>query len=617
MPTIERSPLNLTVRVWTSLAVCAFCFFVLVIRLWYLQVIKGEFFRDRSENNRLRTIYVPAPRGLITDRHGEVLVRNRPSFNVDLVVEDSPDPKATIQALAQIIGEQPDVLLEKLSNQNKRRRFEPKLLLRDVSRDTVALIEAQRHRLPGIIVSVVPAREYVHGSLAAHLIGYIREISGEQLKNSTYSGYRPGELVGQYGIEAKLERFLQGERGSQTVVVNAMGNKIGEGFHKQDIPGSNITLTIDKRVQAAADKALEGKRGAVVALDARTGEILAMSSAPTFAPEMFTSEISKDQWADLVDPSHSKLTNRVIQGVYPPGSVFKIFVAIAALSEGVVTQNESTNSPGFLQFGKRSFRCHKHSGHGPTSLFEAMVQSCDVYFYTVGQRLGIDRIYHYAHDVFRFGETTGIDLAEENPGLIPSQEWKQRYFRKKEDQKWYPGETLPVAIGQGAVTTTPLQLATGLAAVVNGGNLLTPKTIRRVVTSDGRELQALDPSAEVPRRIEIEPWILAAVKKSLQGVVEDPRGTGHRAALPKASAITVGGKTGTAQAASREARLRNEDHAWFAGYAPADKPEIVVVALVESAGHGGSVAAPIVREVLAAHFGVTEDASVVGAKTAQ
>jgi penicillin-binding protein 2 len=246
-----------------------------------------------------------------------------------------------------------------------------------------------------------------------------------------------------------------------------------------------------------------------------------------------------------------------------------------------------------------------------------MVQSCDVYFYTVGQRLGIDRIYHYAHDVFRFGETTGIDLAEENPGLIPSQEWKQRYFRKKEDQKWYPGETLPVAIGQGAVTTTPLQLATGLAAVVNGGNLLTPKTIRRVVTSDGRELQALDPSAEVPRRIEIEPWILAAVKKSLQGVVEDPRGTGHRAALPKASAITVGGKTGTAQAASREARLRNEDHAWFAGYAPADKPEIVVVALVESAGHGGSVAAPIVREVLAAHFGVTEDASVVGAKTAQ
>lgn len=612
MPTIERSPLNLTVRVWTSLAVCAVCFFVLVVRLWYLQIIKGEFFRDRSENNRLRTIYVPAPRGLIVDRNGEVLVRNRPSFNVDLVVEDSPDPAATVRALAEIIGEQPDVLLEKLSNQNKRRRFEPKLLLRDVSRDTVALIEAQRHRLPGVITSVVPAREYVHGSLAAHLIGYIREISGEQLKNPVYSGYRPGELIGQYGVEAKLERFLQGERGSQTVVVNATGNKIGEGFHKHDIPGSNITLTIDQRVQVAADKALEGKRGAVVAMDVRSGEILAMSSAPSFAPEMFTSEISKEEWADLTDPSHSKLTNRAIQGVYPPGSVFKIFVAIAALSEGVITQSESTNCPGFLQFGKRTFHCHKHSGHGATSLYDAMVQSCDVYFYTVGQRLGIDRIYHYAHDIFRLGELTGIDLAEENPGLIPSPEWKERYFRKKEDQKWYPGETLPVAIGQGAVTTTPLQLATALAAVVNGGNVLIPKAIRRVVTADGRELQGLDSSDEKTRHIDIEPWVLSAVKRSLQGVVEDPRGTGHRAALPKESNITVGGKTGTAQAASREARLRNEDHAWFAGYAPADKPEIVVVALVESAGHGGSVAAPVVHDVMAAYFGVAEPAPSAG-----
>jgi penicillin-binding protein 2 len=332
---------------------------------------------------------------------------------------------------------------------------------------------------------------------------------------------------------------------------------------------------------------------------------------------MFTSEISKDQWADLIDTSHSKLTNRAIQGVYPPGSVFKIFVAIAALSEGVVTLNESTNCPGFLQFGSRTFRCHKHSGHGATSLFEAMVQSCDVYFYTVGQRLGIDRIYHYAHDIFRFGEITGIDLAEENPGLIPSQEWKQRYFRKKEDQKWYPGETLPVAIGQGAVTTTPLQLATGLAAVVNGGNVLLPKTIKRVVSSDGRELHTLDANAETLRRIDIEPWVLAAVKKSLQGVVEDPRGTGHRAALPKGSNITVGGKTGTAQAASREARLRNEDHAWFAGYAPAEKPEIVVVALVESAGHGGLVAAPVVRDVMAAYFGLAESAAAVGGVSAE
>jgi penicillin-binding protein 2 len=611
MPAIERSPLNLTVRVWTALGVCALCFFFLVVRLWYLQIIKGEFFRDRSENNRLRTIYIPPPRGLIVDRNGDVLVRNRPSFNIDLVIEDSPNPKETVTALANIVGEPVEELLEKLSNQSKRRRFEPKLLLRDVSRDTVALVEAQRHRLPGVIVSVVPARDYVHGSLAAHLIGYIREISGDQLKNPLYGGYRSGDLIGQYGVEATLERYLQGERGSQTVIVNAMGNKIGEGFHKRDIPGSNVKLTIDRKVQEAADRALQGRRGAVVAMDARSGEILAMSSAPWFEPAMFTSEISKEAWADLVDPATSKLTNRVTQGAYPPGSVFKPFVAIAALSEGVMNSKEATSCPGFLQFGRRTFRCHKHSGHGSTTLFEAMIQSCDVYFYIVGQRLGVDRIYRYAHDIFGFGELTGIDLADETEGLVPSTAWKERYFKKKEDQKWYPGETLPVAIGQGAVTTTPMQIARALAAVVNGGRLVVPTTVQSVVAADGRELQTMSREQQGVRQIDIEPWVLAEVKRSLVAVVEDPRGTGHRAALPKDSHIVVGGKTGTAQVASREARLRNEDHAWFAGYAPADKPEIVVVALVESAGHGGSVAAPVVRDVMAAYFGIDEKQPLV------
>jgi penicillin-binding protein 2 len=237
-------------------------------------------------------------------------------------------------------------------------------------------------------------------------------------------------------------------------------------------------------------------------------------------------------------------------------------------------------------------------------MFDAIVQSCDVYFYTVGQRLGVDRIHHYAHDIFGLGEPTGVDLSEENAGLIPSTSWKERYFKKKEDQKWYPGETLPVAIGQGAITTTPIQLAASMAAVVNGGKLLKPIAVKKIVASDGRELQqtAFDPQSV--RTIDVEPAVLEQARKSMVGVVEDVRGTGHKAALPKASGISVGGKTGTAQAASREARARNEDHAWFAGYAPADKPEIVVIALVESAGHGGSVAAPIAREVMAAYFGI-------------
>lgn len=577
-----------------------------MVRLWYLQIIHGEFFRDRSENNRLRTIYLPSPRGLIFDRNGELLVRNRPSFNIDLVVEDSPDPKKTVEVLAEIVGEDPQLLFERLSKQTKRRRFEPKLLLRDISRDMVGRISAQRHRLPGIIVSVVPRREYVRGDFASHVVGYIREISQEQLKSQTYRGYRMGDDVGQAGIESDLERYLRGERGSQAVIVNAMGNKIGEAFFQPEIPGTNVTLTIDAKVQLVADKLLEGKKGAIVVMDVRSGDILAMSSGPRFDPNIFTSEISKEDWSDLTSSKEDKLSNRVVQGAYPPGSVFKIFVAAAALADGVVTTDEHMTCNGALQFGTRSFRCHKHSGHGSVDLFDSIVQSCDVFFYTVGQRLGVDRIHHYARDVFGFGQPTGLGLGDESAGLIPSTHWKQEYFRNPEDKRWYPGETLPVAIGQGAVTTTPLQVARALAAFVNGGNLLKPRIVKQLVASDGRVIQQVSDQPEDVGKVNLKPWVFEQVKRAMVGVVEDKRGTGHRAALPKESGISVGGKTGTAQVASRESGSKREDHAWFAGYAPADKPQIVAVAILENSGHGGAVAAPIVREVMAAYFGVAD-----------
>lgn len=577
-----------------------------MVRLWYLQIIHGEFFRDRSENNRLRTIYLPSPRGLIFDRNGELLVRNRPSFNIDLVVEDSPDPKKTVEVLAEIVGEDPQLLFERLSKQTKRRRFEPKILLRDISRDMVGRISAQRHRLPGIIVSVVPRREYVRGDFASHVVGYIREISQEQLKSQTYRGYRMGDDVGQAGIESDLERYLRGERGSQAVIVNAMGNKIGEAFFQPEIPGTNVTLTIDTKVQLVADKLLEGKKGAIVVMDVRSGDILAMSSGPRFDPNIFTSEISKEDWSDLTSSKEDKLSNRVVQGAYPPGSVFKIFVATAALADGVVTTDEHMTCNGALQFGTRSFRCHKHSGHGSVDLFDSIVQSCDVFFYTIGQRLGVDRIHHYARDVFGFGQPTGLGLGDESAGLIPSTQWKQEYFRNPEDKRWYPGETLPVAIGQGAVTTTPLQVARALAAFVNGGNLLKPRIVKQLVASDGRVIQQVSDQPEDVGKVNLKPWVFEQVKRAMVGVVEDKRGTGHRAALPKESGISVGGKTGTAQVASRESGSKREDHAWFAGYAPADKPQIVAVAILENSGHGGAVAAPIVREVMAAYFGVAD-----------
>jgi penicillin-binding protein 2 len=606
MPRTDRSQINLTPRILSSLVVCALCISILVGRLWYLQIMRGSFFRDRSENNRLRTIFIPSPRGVIVDQRGEPLVSNRPSFNIELVVEDSPNVSQTVADVAHLVGEEPVELQERLSKQNKRRRFEPKILLRDVSRDVVAKISAQKHRLPGVIVSAVPVRAYPYGQLAAHAVGYLREISAEQLKSPTYQGYRAGDMVGQTGLEAAFERYLRGERGEQAVIVNARGTKIGEAFFQPEIPGSNVHLTLDRALQNAAEQALAGRRGAVVAMHAQTGDIMALASAPAFDPGVFTGEIPKDVWSDLTDASTAKLSNRAVQGAFPPGSVFKVFVAAGALSEGVTDTNEATVCPGFLKFGKRNFRCHKHSGHGKTDLYEAMVQSCDVYFYTVGQRLGVDRIYHYAHDLFGLGEPVGLEGMDENAGLIPSTRWKEAYFKDPENKRWYPGETLPVAIGQGAVLTTPLQLARSLAAVINGGRLLKPRLVAKVVAGDGRVLEQRGGEPQVSRVLEIEPAIFEYLKQSLLGVVEDKRGTGRRAALPKESGIRVGGKTGTAQVVSRESGADFEDHAWFAGFAPAEKPEIVVVALVENAGHGGEIAAPVVRKVMMQYFGVSE-----------
>jgi penicillin-binding protein 2 len=557
---------------------------------------------------------------VISDRNGEALTRNRPSFNIELVVEDAPNVNQVVTDLANLVGEDPKSMIERIGSQNKRQRFEPKVLLRDVSRDTVALVSSQRHRLPGVIVGSAPVRDYPFGNLAAHTLGYLREISSERLKTPTYQGYRAGDLVGQGGVEASLENYLRGERGAQAVIVNARGTKIGEAYFQPEIPGSDVFLTLDRKTQQAAEEALEGRKGVVVALDARNGDILAMASSPAFDPAVFTGEIPKDVWADLTDPKQSKLSNRALQGAFPPGSVFKMFVAAAALSEGVSDFSERTFCPGFLQFGKRAFRCHKHSGHGSVDLYSALVQSCDVYFYTVGQRLGVDRIHHYAHDLFGFGEPVRLEGFDESEGLMPSTSWKAAYFRDPQDKKWYPGETLPVSIGQGAVLATPLQVARAMAALVNGGKLIRPRVVSKVVASDGRVLEEARTEPDVIRVLDIEPSILAEIKRGMLGVVEDKRGTGKRAALPASSGIRVGGKTGTAQVTSRESGIEREDHAWFAGFAPADNPRIVVVSLIENGGHGGEVAAPVTRKVMMRYFGVSEPPAtepVRGAKRTQ
>lgn len=605
MPVVtDRPTINFGIRVVMARAFIILVFIVLAARLWQLQILHGDSYRDRSENNRRRTVFVPAPRGLILDRNGEVLVRNRASFNVELVTEDTIDPEETIRRIAKIVDEDPAELLRRTTSGVRRMRFEPKLILKDVSRETLAKIVSNRARLPGVLISAVPIREYVHGSLAAHTIGYIREITKEQLNQQKYAGYRQGDLIGQSGIEYFREDVLGGEKGRKIVYVNSKGVRIKEASFWNERPGKNVTLTLDFAAQHAADEALKGKTGAIVALNPNTGEVLAISSSPAFDPAIFTGEISSEEWKHLQSGEDKVLSNRPLQGGYPPGSVFKMIMGVAGLAEGVVRLDEKIGCDGHLMYGRRAYHCHKRSGHGAMDLYHALVQSCDVYFYQVGIRLGVDRINKYA-TMFGLGRPTELKVATEHPGLVPSTEWKRKYFKKPDDQKWWPGETLSVAIGQGATVSTPIQMARAMAALVNGGNILQPHIISRVEAGDG-SWHTDYRDTTIDGVVDVEPWILEAVRKGMVGVVNDPLGTGHRAQVPKELGVTVAGKTGTSQVVSLAAHRANtadyEHHAWFVGYAPAESPEIVVSALIEHGGGGGVAAAPVVEQVIEAYF---------------
>lgn len=595
MPSAERGGLNINLRVRVAFALVCTAFLLIVATLWYLQVVRGAHYRERSENNRLRAVFVPPPRGAILDRNGAVLVKNRPAFNIELVLEDCPDPAAVLTRVAELVGESPDALKARLRTEGARRRYEPKIILKDVDRERVARVMAHRYELPGIVVNVTPTRDYPHGDSAAHVLGYIREISQQQLASERYLNYRRGDVIGQFGVESTLEPELQGKRGVEFVVVNATGGRIGGSSFEPAVAGRDVRLTLDLPTQRAADDALRGKAGAVVALSPKTGEVLALSSAPAFDPNLFTSELDPGAWRELTTGRARRMTNRAVQGTFAPGSVFKMVVAAAALQEGVIDPTERIFCPGYYNFGGRPFKCHKHAGHGAVDLYDSLVQSCDVYYYVVGQRLGVDRIHDYALR-FGLGRPTGLELITEARGIIPSTEWKRAYFKNPANKKWFPGETLSVAIGQGAVTTTPLQLAYATAALVNGGFLVTPRLVHREATAE---------AAEARRPMNVDAKVRKLVTDALVGVVADPRGTGHRARLGNDLNIAVGGKTGTAQVVSLEkskGHAHLQDHAWFVGFAPAEDPQIVVAALVENGGGGGAAAAPVVRAVMDAFF---------------
>jgi penicillin-binding protein 2 len=566
---------------------------LLGIQFWNLQVVRGKYFKLLADNNRSRSVALAAPRGALLDRGGRVLVENRPSFNVLLTPEHADDLDAEVARLARTLEMGEAQIRERVA---RRALFRPVVVKTDATLADVAALEARRLELPSVSVEVVPLRSYPLAAAAAHALGRVGEISDRQLQLPEYEGLRPGALVGQAGLESQYNRSLMGKDGYRRVIVNSRGLEVNEAQRRPPVDGPALTLTLDSRLQAAMDRAFAGRAGSAVALDPETGEILAMTSTPAYDPNEFTTGLEPAVWARLTSNPGTPLMNRVIQGTYAPGSTFKIVMATAGLEERVITPTTTFYCPGYLAVYNTVFRCAKASGHGMMDVHHAIAQSCNVFFYNVGIRLEISRIAAYAKRL-GLGAVTGIDLPHEVSGLIPSPEWKMRVLKTP----WYGGETVSVAIGQGQVSATPLQMARVAAAIANGGKLVRPHLVKSV----GGEAQAID----TPRDLGLKPETLAIVKSGMKAVVAE--GTGWRARLP---GVEVAGKTGSAQVVAKS-RLEKTPtanaiipHGWFVAFAPADHPRIALAVLVEHAGSGGEGAAPVAHDILAAFFGLGGEA---------
>ncbi len=571
-------------------------FSLMVLRLWYLQCLHGSFFRDRSENNRTRLIKTVAARGSLFDRDGRILVGSRPSFNIALMLEDVPDKDQTLEELAKIL-DRPVAELKARLKAGKSRPFEPKIVVADVSRAELARVKSRSYRLPGVIVDVAPMREYPFEDMASHIFGYTREISKKELAEFGDS-YERGDLVGKSGIEKVREVNLKGDNGFIRIEVDAGGRRRKElDIHHYE-KGSDLHLTLDLDLQLAAEKALEGKRGAVIAVDPTSGDILAMVSAPSYDANIFSGEMDSNSWRGLTGDPEKPLTNRALSSSYPPGSTFKLITAVAGLAEGLVKSDTYVDCPGYFKFGKRRYRCHKRSGHGLVNMRQAITMSCNAFFYNLGVQLGIDKLTEYGK-MFGFGETTGISIQGEKTGILPSRRWKKDVI----GEQWWPGDTIPVTIGQGYLSVTPIQLAMAMTALASDGTLYEPRLVRKV--SNKKTGKVVDLPVRIAGVVPLPAELLGKVRKMSADVVQNKKGTGRRAQVPS---VEVGGKTGTAQVARlsrNNKKSKNEllqDHAWFVSYAPVAAPEIVLAIIVENSGHGGVAAAPISKLVMDEYF---------------
>ena len=581
---VRRLPI-LRVAFITALVAIGSCY-------WFVQVVRGSYYRELAENNRLRKAAIKAPRGLLYDRQGKLLVDNVPSYDLFIDRSRANDLDSSIEFATQILERDKRELMDTLSRYSSSSRFSPVLLAESLSLSQVARFSTQALEQPEFEIRVGHLRLYRQGELTAHVLGYVGEVTESDVR-AAGGRLQVGDLVGKRGVEKSYDELLRGVDGERVVVVDSRGQPREEHGSQPAEAGEDHLLTLNLEMQQIAARYLQDRVGAAIALDPRNGEILVLVSSPTYDPNGFARRLAQDDWRAIVEAPNDPLQNRVVQSRYSPGSTFKIVIALAGLSEKEVEPEETVYCNGATRIYNRRFRCWKRSGHGRVNLREAIRESCDVYFYHLGQKLGIERIARYAR-LLGLGSPTGVDLEGERDGLVPDLEWSERV----RNEPWYPGETISVAIGQGPLLVTPLQLASMMATVANGGYKIRPHL---VLTDDVHEAP----------RAELDLDALGIVQEALWAVVND-RGTGAAAYV---EGMDIAGKTGTVQVIqqktwidSQDLPFKQRDHAWFASYAPVTNPELVVVVFVEHGGRGSEEAAPLAKQLYKEYARIRADA---------
>ena len=568
-------------------------FLVLAYGLWRLQVVQSDFYSALAEKNKTREVPILAPRGKILDREGREIVTNYPSFTALLLRDSTRDLTGDADLIAKGLHLDPQEVRERLHKFGSTPQYQPIYLKEDITQDELAFIESHHAELPELDTIMAHRRLYPRNGFMAHLVGYVGEVSEQMLNQPQFDLYNPGDVVGKSGVELQYNQVLMGKNGSRQVLVNSHGKEMGQLEEKPAVPGHNLKLTVDIDLQIAAEEAMGDKNGAMVAMDPRTGEILAMVSRPTFNPNDFAIRISRSEWNKLVNDPDKPLLNKAIQAQLAPGSTFKILMSVAGWQEKIA-QTLNVHCNGGASFYGRRFGCWVKSGHGAVDLTKAIYQSCDVFFYTLAEKLGIDRISKYA-TAMGLGQKTGIDLPQEVSGVMPSEEWKIRNFK----QKWYAGETISVGIGQGAVATTPVQLMRAIGAISTGGRMVVP----HVASPTGLPAEYLETHHYTDvTNIAIDPDGFNLITDAMARVLL-PEGTAPSAHVP---GVDIAGKTGSAQVVSLAVRAKHasnealNQNGWFVGFTPRRNPEIIVAVLFEGGEHG-KLAARLATQVIKAY----------------